>query len=274
MRVVANGRPRDLEPGTSLTQLLEQLGLGGRLVVVERNGEALPRAAYDDVVLEDGDRLEIVRPLGGGAALGDARLYFVTPARIGAGEVADLVPELADAGVDMIQLREKETEALPLINAGERLRAACRDAGVTFIVNDRVDVALALDADGVHLGTHDLPTRHARRVLDRVVGRSTHAPRDIDDVLEAESPVDYIAVGPVFETPTKPGRPATGLPLLQHAAGRVELPWFAIGGIDETNVEQVIAAGARRIVVVRAVAEAADPPGAAARLRHHLDSAT
>jgi thiamine-phosphate pyrophosphorylase len=206
--------------------------------------------------------------------LRDARLYLVSRARIAAGDLVGFVAELASAGVDLIQLREKELEAGDLIRAGEPLGAACRAAGIKFIVNDRPDVALALDADGVHLGQNDLPVTVARRILGTgIVGRSTHAAPEIDAVRAAPEPIDYIAVGPVFETPTKAGRPAAGLGLIAHAARHAPVPWFAIGGLNVSNLEDVIVAGARRIVVVRAIAEAKDPVEAAAGLRAMLDAA-
>ena len=198
------------------------------------------------------------------------RLYLVSPARIQAGALADLVAELVAAGVDIIQLREKEMEAGDLIRVGEPIRDACRTAGVPFLVNDRPDVALALEADGVHLGQNDLSAAVARRILGaKIVGTSTHEIEEIDDAME-ERP-DYIAVGPVYETPTKPGRAPVGRELVAYAARHATVPWFAIGGIDEKTLPEVMAAGARRAVVVRAITEAADPVTAAARLRHALD---
>jgi thiamine-phosphate pyrophosphorylase len=205
-------------------------------------------------------------------SLDDARLYLVAPARLTAGPLADLVPELVSAGVDVIQLREKEMEAADLIRVGAPLVEACAGVGIPFILNDRPDVALALGASGVHLGTNDLPTSVGRAILgDAIVGRSTHSKDDIA-VAVASGP-DYIAVGPVHETPTKPGRPAAGIELVRHAAETVTIPWFAIGGIDGSNLSEVLEAGARRIVVVRAITEATDPVGAAERLAGMLPSA-
>ena len=203
-----------------------------------------------------------------------ARLYLVAPSKLPAGDLAHLVGDLADAGVDIVQLREKDMEAGDLLRAGEPVRAACADAGVPFIVNDRPDVALALEADGVHLGQNDVPVSVARRIIgDAVIGQSTHAREEIDAAVSSDERIDYIAVGPVYETPTKLGRPAVGLDLVRYAAASSELPWFAIGGINETNIEEVMDAGARRVVVVRAITEADDPPKAAARLRELLDAA-
>ena len=202
--------------------------------------------------------------------LDDALLYLVTPARIAAGDVAGMVTELKEAGVDLLQLREKDMEAGDLIRAGEPIRDACRAAGVPFIVNDRPDVALALEADGVHVGQNDLSAQVARRILGaKIVGASTHTTEEIDDAME-DMP-DYVAVGPVYETPTKPGRPAVGLDLIAYAARTVTLPWFAIGGVNADTLDEVLGAGARRVVVVRAITEAKDPAAAARSLRDRLE---
>lgn len=208
-------------------------------------------------------------------ALGEARLYLVAESAIRAGRVADLAPELAGAGVDVLQLREKKTEAGALFHAAQGLALASRTAGIPFFVNDRPDVAVAAGASGVHLGQDDLPIAAARRAAPGLLtGWSTHSEEQIDAVLSWDERPDYVAVGPLFETPTKPGRPATGLGLVRYAAATLpdDLPWFAIGGIDHDNVGEVLDAGARRIVVVRAIAEAPDPAEAAARLRAALDA--
>ena len=198
--------------------------------------------------------------------LSNAKLYLVATHRLAAGLLHELVPELAAAGVDLIQLREKEMEAGDVIRVGEPIAAACKDAGVPFIVNDRADVALALDADGVHVGQNDLPVPATRELVGpRMVGWSTHAPEEVDAA--AGQDIDYFAVGPVAQTPTKPGRPAAGLELLTHAARVATKPWFAIGGIDEELLPSVMEAGATRIVVVRAITEAPDPAAAARRLK-------
>jgi thiamine-phosphate pyrophosphorylase len=201
--------------------------------------------------------------------LGEARLYLVSRAQLRAGSLAELTPELADAGVDLIQLREKEMEAGDVLRAGEPIAQACAEAGVPFIINDRPDIALAIGAAGVHVGQNDLPVAVARRILGAkaVVGLSTHSHADIDAVPKA---ADYIAVGPLFETPTKPGRPAVGLDLVRHAVGAISLPWFAIGGINASNIDAVLEAGARRVVVVRALTQAAKPIDEAALLRDRL----
>jgi thiamine-phosphate pyrophosphorylase len=186
--------------------------------------------------------------------------------------LAELVPELVSAGVDLIQVREKEMEAGDVLRVAEPIAAACADAGVPFIVNDRPDIALAVGADGVHLGQNDLPLSIARRIVGRnaIVGLSTHS---TDDIAAVPSGVDYVAVGPLFDTPTKPGRPAVGLDLVRHAAGAVSLPWFAIGGINASNIESVLEAGAGRVVVVRALTEAKDPVEEAGQLSRKLKTA-
>ncbi|MDQ3916142.1 MAG: thiamine phosphate synthase [Actinomycetota bacterium] len=209
------------------------------------------------------------------SVLRDARLYLVAEGNVRGGSLADLVPELAGAGVDVLQLREKDTEAGPLFHAAQGLALACRTVGIPLFVNDRPDLAVAAGATGVHLGQDDLPVAAARRVSPGLLtGWSTHSEEQIDAVLAWDERPDYIAVGPLFETPTKPGRPATGLGLVRYAAANVpdELPWFAIGGIGHDNLPEVLDAGARRIVVVRAIADAQDPAEAAARLRVVLDA--
>ena len=202
----------------------------------------------------------------------DPFLYLVAPARLAAGELAELVPELAAAGVDLIQLREKEAEAGDLLRLADPILASCRDARVPFVLNDRPDVALALGADGVHVGQNDLPIEFTRRFFgEGIVGLSTHAVGEVDRALDRSDLIDYLAVGPCYETPTKPGRPAAGLELVRYVAEQhTSLVWFAIGGINDSNLDEVMAAGARRIVVVRAITESADPAAAAAELKQRL----
>jgi len=177
-----------------------------------------------------------------------------------------------EGGVDVLQLRCKNLDALPYIRLAERTLVLARDAGVPFIVNDRPDVALAAGADGVHLGQGDLPVEWARRVLTgagAVVGRSSHEAAHAERAV-AEG-ANYFAVGPVWETPTKPGRPAAGLSYVRTIAQRgLAVPWFAIGGITLENVGQLCAEGATRIAVVRAILDAPDPAAAARRFLHAL----
>ncbi len=169
------------------------------------------------------------------------------------------------AGVDVVQLREKDADAADLLRWGAVFHAATARHGALFVVNDRPDLALALEADGVHLGQEDVPVEVARRILgpDAVIGLSTHAPGQL---AAAPPEADYLSVGPVWETPTKPGRPAAGLGYVRHAARHADRPWFAIGGIDAGNLAEVVGAGATKIVVVRAVTEADDPAAAVGRL--------
>ena len=187
-----------------------------------------------------------------------------------AGNLAEFVDELVDAGVDLIQLREKDMEARRVLEVGEPVARACRAAGIPFVVNDRADIARSLGADGLHLGHDDLPLDEALPIVpDAFLGTSTHSPEQVDAA--AGQPWDYFAVGPVFETPTKPGRPGTGLELIRHAASSAAgSVWFAIGGIDRTNLDAVMEAGAGRVVVVRAITEASDPAAAAAELASML----
>ena len=199
--------------------------------------------------------------------LSRARLYVVTGARP---DLPAFLDAILTAGVDVVQLREKNAEAGDLLRWSEAFRAAADRHGALFVVNDRPDVALASGADGVHLGQDDLPAAVARRILgpDAIVGLSCHRPEDHDT---APPEADYLTAGPVFSTPTKPGRPAVGFELVEHAAGHVDRPWFAIGGIGPPNVADVVAAGATRIAVVRAVTEAQDPVAAVRDLLRALE---
>lgn len=212
------------------------------------------------------------------ARLDEARLYLCTDARTERGDLAEFADAALDGGVDIIQLRDKSDSGAPLearqeLAALEVLAEVCLRHGALLAVNDRADIALAADADILHLGQDDLPVETARRIVgdQMVVGRSTH------DVVQADSAatepgVDYFCTGPVWTTPTKPGREPAGPELVRHAAehhghGR---PWFAIGGIGPENVAAVTEAGAERIVVVRAITQAEDPRAAARTLRAAL----
>lgn len=192
--------------------------------------------------------------------LSDARLYLVCDARPDAFLHAAL-----RGGVDIVQLRLKRGPDPEILGAAERFRRACEEHGALFILNDRADLVQAAGADGVHVGQDDLAVADARAILgpDRLVGLSTHTTEQIDGADGA----DYIGVGPVHATPTKPGRPAVGLELVRYAAARARVPFFAIGGIGPDNAEQVRAAGAERIAVVRALTDAAEPERVARELR-------
>jgi thiamine-phosphate pyrophosphorylase len=206
--------------------------------------------------------------------LREARLYFAVEARPGGPRSLEELLEAALAGgVDMLQLRDKHASDDELLRAAEVYRRACDRQGGLFWLNDRPDLVEEARADGVHLGQEDMPVEEARRALgpDVLIGLSTHTPQQLESALRSEA--DELSVGPVYATPTKQGRPAAGLDYVRHAA-RVagpDRPWFAIGGIDLDNVGDVVDAGARRIVVVRAIRDADDPSAAAAALRAALD---
>jgi thiamine-phosphate pyrophosphorylase len=191
----------------------------------------------------------------------DARLYLVTAARP---DLTSFLEAAVRGGVDFVQIREKELPDGTLLAVLEEAREVTRRLGVPLVVNDRPDLAVLVGADYVHVGQDDLPPAAVRR-FGIPVGVSTHAPDQL-----ARVDADYVGVGPVYETPTKEGRPAVGLEYVRHAAAHARLPWFAIGGIDETNVVDVVAAGARRIAVVRAIGAADDPERAAHALRRAL----
>jgi thiamine-phosphate pyrophosphorylase len=200
--------------------------------------------------------------------LAASRLYVCTPIRPDLGEFADAV---LGAGVDLIQLRDKQAEAGSLLEASAVLRAAADRHDALFAINDRADVALAAGADVLHLGQDDLPLTWARRILgeDVLLGRSTHDPAQATEA--ASEPWDYLVAGPVWATATKPGRPATGTALVEAVAVLdPPQPWFAIGGITPGNLHEVTAAGATRVAVVRAITEAPDPAAATRILRDRL----
>ncbi|MCY9784756.1 thiamine phosphate synthase [Nocardiopsis sp. EMB25] len=199
-------------------------------------------------------------------------LYLCTDARRERGDLAEFADAALAGGVDIIQLRDKDLEAREEIAALEVLREACERHGALLAVNDRADIARAVRADILHLGQRDLPVPMARDIIgaDPIIGRSNN---DIEaaSASAAELGSDYFCVGPTWATPTKPGRPAAGLELVERVAALdTDKPWFAIGGIDLSNIDRVLEAGARRVVVVRAITEAEDPRAAAAELRARL----
>lgn len=199
-----------------------------------------------------------------------ARLYLVTPGNPQAGALNEFLPRVLEGGVDIVQLRDKHLEARPLLELAAVVRRRTVEFGALFLVNDRVDLAIAAGADGVHVGQQDLSPAEARRQMgpQAVIGLSTHAPEEV--LAAASSEADYVAVGPVHATPTKPGRPAVGTELVRFAAEHPGQPFFAIGGIDPGNLEEVLAAGASRVAVVRALTEAEDPAAAARWLSEAL----
>jgi thiamine-phosphate pyrophosphorylase len=202
-----------------------------------------------------------------------ARLYFVCEARPHGDDPEALLRAGLTGGAGMIELRDREQPRAVIERSGRTFRRLADTYGALFIVNDDPHLALELHADGVHLGQDDMDPAEARVIVgpDAIIGLSTHSRGQIESA--ALLPVDYISVGPIWETPTKAGRPATGLELVREATGVAGLPWFAIGGIDASNVEEVTAAGATRICVVRAIRDAQDPRAAAAELFEAVDPA-
>jgi thiamine-phosphate pyrophosphorylase len=201
--------------------------------------------------------------------LAEARLYLCTPNRP---DLAAFVDAALAGGVDIVQLRDKSLEAGPELRVLAELAEVCAARGALLSVNDRADVALAAQADVLHLGQDDIPVSLARRIVgdEVVIGRSTH---DVAQATAAASEpgVDYFCTGPCWPTPTKPGRTAPGLDLVRATAAMTpERPWFAIGGIDRERLPEVLAAGATRVVVVRAITEAEDPKVAAQALVQRL----
>jgi thiamine-phosphate pyrophosphorylase len=207
--------------------------------------------------------------------LARAKLYFVCEARPFGRDPAPLLEAALRGGADIIQLREKATRSdEELISLAEPFRRAASGHDALFILNDRPDLVDQCGADGVHVGQEDIPVAEARAAAGSgaIVGLSTHSPEQLRAAVLAEGHdrPDQLSVGPVWATPTKEGRPAAGIGLVEVAAREADLPWFAIGGIDTQNVSEVVAAGARRIVVVRAIRDAQDPEGAARALRAAL----
>jgi thiamine-phosphate pyrophosphorylase len=196
-------------------------------------------------------------------ALHAARLYLVCAERSDA-----FLAGALRGGVDLVQLRLKDADDDAIVATARRYAAVCHAHGIPLILNDRPDLVQAAGADGVHVGQDDMAVTRARELVgaERIVGLSTHSPAQVDGA-GAEPDVDYIGVGPVHATPTKPGRPAVGLELVRYAAAHAAMPFFAIGGVDAANVPTVRAAGARRIAVVRAITDAPDPETAARALR-------
>jgi len=198
------------------------------------------------------------------------RLYLCTPDRP---DLQRFLAACVRGGVDLVQLRDKRLEARPLVARARLAATTCRDLGVPFVLNDRPDLALECDADGVHVGQEDAPPSLCRRLLgpDALVGLSTHSPDQL--AAATDQPVDYISAGPVVATPTKPGREGVGLGYVTHAAAAASRPFFVTGGATPASVPAIVAAGGRRIVVVRWMTEAADPEDAARALRNALDLA-
>lgn len=206
--------------------------------------------------------------------LRSARLYFVLDARPHGEDPEARVAAALRGGADLIQIREKALGRREIERSAATVRRLCDTFSALFIVNDDPELARAVNADGVHVGQSDMAVEEARAVVgpEAIIGLSTHSEEQIQ--ASSRAAVDHISVGPIWETPTKQGRAAVGLDLIRFAAREAPHPFFAIGGIDRSNVAEVVAAGARRLCVVRALRDAADPETAAAELRAALDRGT
>jgi thiamine-phosphate pyrophosphorylase len=200
--------------------------------------------------------------------LQDARLYLVCDER-----PDEFVAAALRGGVEIVQLRIKRADDDVVLAVARRYARICAAAGALFILNDRPELVEVAGADGVHVGQDDMPVDQAQALIgaDRLVGLSTHSPEQLDAAMAAG--VDYIGVGPVHATPTKPGRPAVGLELVRYAVAHAQVPFFAIGGLDAATLPAALAAGARRAAVVRAITDAGNPEAAARALRQELAAA-
>jgi thiamine-phosphate pyrophosphorylase len=211
-------------------------------------------------------------PMDRRARLRRTRLYFICDDMPGGRPLADVLPRALAGGVDLFQLRIKDQDDDAVVGVARQAREACDAAGALFVLNDRPELVQSTGADGVHVGQDDVAVARAREIVgpERLVGVSTHAPDQLAAAVAAGA--DYAGVGPVMETPTKPGRAAVGFEYVRHAAKQSQIPFFAIGGIDIAAVSAVAAAGSHRIAVVRAIAEAQDPEVAARALRTALET--
>ncbi|MBA2607654.1 MAG: thiamine phosphate synthase [Actinobacteria bacterium] len=201
--------------------------------------------------------------------LAGRRFYLCTPDRV---DLAQFVDTCIRGGVDIVQYREKDADARAVLKRGALVRDVCRSHGVPFILNDRPDLAVELGADGVHVGQDDCPPAAARRIMgpNAIIGLSTHSQ---DDFIGSErEPVDYISVGPINPTPTKPGRPGVGLGYLRFAANESSIPFYVTGGVNPRSIGDLLDSGATRFVAVRWLTEAADAYGAATALRRAIDT--
>ena len=219
--------------------------------------------------MTSGDGADVV-PRRRRAWLAQARLYLICEARPAGRDPQNILRPALQGGVDIVQLREKSGDDRGIVRAGRTFRRLCDAYDALFIVNDRPDLAIACGADGVHLGQDDGQVSAVRRLVgdDLLIGLSTHSPDQVD----AAEGVDYIAVGPVHATPTKPEYEPVGAELVSYAARHAGVPFFAIGGIDPQTVDEVVAAGAERVAVVRAIRDAADPGATARVLRQRVEA--
>lgn len=229
----------------------------------KENAALFEKLRYTSYTLE---KIMWDRLISNKSTIQDKKLYLVTNSDRFASEdeFLDAIASALQGGVDILQLREKNMPAKKILALGKKLKQLCSEYGATFIVNDRIDIAAILEADGVHLGQDDLDVKSAREILGGkcIVGVSTHAP---EQALKAvKDGADYIGVGPVFATPTKEGRIPVGLDYVKWVSENIDLPAFAIGGIDEENVVEVLNSGAKRVAVVRAIINSQSPQKAAA----------
>jgi len=215
----------------------------------------------DRALRVDGERARRLRPV---------RLYVLVTHRFASADTLTAAREALAGGADMIEYREKDMEDGEFLERTRAMCEVCREHGAPLLVNDRADVARAAGADGVHLGTGDLPTREARAILGprAILGRSTHAPEEARAAVASSA--DYVAVGPVWETSTKAHRAAVGLEYVRWAAREVEIPWFAIGSVTLDSLDAVIEAGARRVAICKAVIGAKDIAAAAGAFKERL----
>ncbi len=269
---------------SGLTPLGNRLAMEGRFTVRGGSSGVETAAVGGQVWTFEGGRVTAVKIFQSRAEavrgmrtarLAEARLYFVCEALPGGQDPRPLLDAALHGGVDIVQMREKAPRsAEELIALAAPFRSAATEHGALFIVNDRPDLVAACGADGVHVGQEDVPVAEARGRggPEALIGLSTHSPEQLEAACAAtgDSRPDQLSVGPVWETPTKAGRAATGLGLIEVAAREATIPWFAIGGIAVDNVAEVVAAGGSRIVVVRAIRDAADPEAAARALRRAL----
>jgi thiamine-phosphate pyrophosphorylase len=272
--------------GSRLTSLGNRLALEGRFTIRGSSSGVRTGAVGGQLWTFDDGRVTSVKIFQSRAEavhgmrlarLAEAHLYLVCEALPGGREPGPLLEAALRGGADIVQMREKQPRSTDeLVALAAPFRRAAAEHGALFILNDRPDLVAACDADGVHVGQEDIGAAEARRLAgqEALIGLSTHSIEQVHAACSAagDARPDQLSVGPVFETPTKPGRPATGLGLIERAAREASIPWFAIGGIDVDNVEEVAAAGASRIVVVRAIRDAEDPEAAARSLRAVLTS--
>lgn len=205
--------------------------------------------------------------------LESVKLYLITDASPRVKPIEKFLRAAIAGGVGMVQLRDKSLPDAKLLDVAVRCAIVCRDSNVPFIVNDRIDIALASGADGVHVGQDDMPVRAIRMLAgdQLIIGLSTHSPEQVDAAAELDA--DYIGVGPIHETPTKPGRSAVGPQLVSYAARRQTPMFFAIGGLEPGNVAPVVQAGARGVSVLRWISQAEDPAAAARELSEQIEEA-